>query len=667
MNMLSKTLISAVAAASLGAISQGQVKSLGVGKSVKAVTLDPKSFSPMIDTSFRPKQVQKEHEMMFNYPAGLPNNLTAGGLLINPRITPGFASQFPGISATGYEPPDPDLAVGPNHIVEVVNSNIAFYKKDGTKLLEQTEQNFFKSVSPEAFDFDPKVIYDQVAKRFIALDLGLNDAASGGTASLIIGVSNTPDPTGTWKLYKVDVKQTSGSNNYWWDYPGLGYNKDMIVMSGNMFAMQGSSGFNGVQLVVFDKATLYGGTATPNKFQVADGFTVQLAKTEDATSPSVYGVETDSDTSMRLTAITKSGSTFTVSQAVVPVPSWQRDSGSITGPGGVVVQTNDPRTLVAASASGRVLATHTVAVSGSDSRPSARWYDFKTNNWPASGSPTLFQSGQVDPPAGHGYSFPAINIDNKGGIGMVFSKIGSSTPGQLMATGRKPTDPAGTMGLPVVIGNSTSGQYSGFSTRWGDYHDVEVDPTDSKTFWAVGMGAGTGGKWLTLINSFKVSATDAELVRVNPNSIAIVAGTLVTGNKISLTTTDSNNLGIQTVPVTGLGQVAGFMAAYQLPFTGAVDTLRVSLQVAGSSGSSALISLLNKNTGRYDQVTTLGLSPLGVAKVLDLTPSQIALYVNSSNQVSLIVRAVNPNRSGAAPVPFQFNTDQAVLLTAPSQ
>ncbi|MEI8281965.1 MAG: hypothetical protein WCG75_06140, partial [Armatimonadota bacterium] len=441
---------------------------------------------------------------------------------------------------------------------------------------------------------------------------------------------------------------------------------DMIVMSGNMFAMQGSSGFNGVQLVVFDKATLYGGTATPNKFQVADGFTVQLAKTEDATSPSVYGVETDSDTSMRLTAITKSGSTFTVSQAVVPVPSWQRDSGSITGPGGVVVQTNDPRTLVAASASGRVLATHTVEVSDSDSRPSARWYDFKTNNWPASGSPTLFQSGQVDPPAGHGYSFPAINIDNKGGIGMVFSKIGSSTPGQLMATGRKPTDPAGTMGLPVVIGNSTSGQYSGFSTRWGDYHDVEVDPTDSKTFWAVGMGAGTGGKWLTLINSFKISATDAELVRVNPSSISIVAGTLVNGNKNSLFTTDSNNLGIRTTSVTGLGQVGGFSAAYQLPFTGAVDTLRVSLQVAGSSGSSALVSLLNKNTGRYDQITTLGLSPLGVAKVVDLTPGQIALYVNSSNQVTMIIRAVSPNRSGAAPVPFQFNTDQAVLLTAPT-
>lgn len=664
--MLSKTLISAIAAASLCAISQGQIKSLGVGKSVRAVTLDPKSFSPMIDVSFRPNQFEKEHEMMFNYPAGMPNNLIAGGLLIDPRVTPGFATSFPGISATGYEPPDPDIAVGPNHIVEVVNSNIAFFKKDGTKLLEQTEQNFFKSVNPEAFDFDPKIIYDQVAKRFIALDLGLNDASSGGTASLIIGVSNTSDPMGTWKLYKVDVKQTSGSNNYWWDYPGLGYNKDMIAMSGNMFAMQGSSGFNGVQLVVFDKATLFGGTATPNKFQVADGFTVQLAKTEDATSQSLYGVETRSGTSMRLTAITKSGSSFTVSQAVVPVPAWQRDIGSITGPSGVIVQTNDPRTLVAASASGRILATHTVAVSNSDSRPSARWYDFKTNNWPASGTPSLFQSGQVDPPSGHGYSFPAINIDIKGGIGMVFSKIGTSTPGQLMATGRKPTDPAGTMGLPVVIGNSTSGKYNGFSTRWGDYHDVEVDPTDSKTFWAVGMGAGPSGKWLTLINNFKVTATDAELLRVNPNAIAIVAGSLVTGNKTSLFSTDSNNLGIQTLQVSGLGQVAGFSAAYQLPFTGAVDTLRVSLQVAGSSGSSALISLLNKTTGRYDQVITLGLSPLGVTKVLDLTPSQIALYVNSSNQVSLIARAVNPNRSNAAPVPFQFNTDQAVLLTAPS-
>jgi hypothetical protein len=306
-----------------------------------------------------------------------------------------------------------------------------------------------------------------------------------------------------------------------------------------------------------------------------------------------------------------------------------------------------------------------VAVSASDQRSAARWYDFKTNNWPASGLPTLAQSGQVDPPAGHGYSFPAINFDNKGGIGLVFSKIGTSTPGQLMGTGRKPTDPPGVMGNPIVLESSTSGQYNGFTSRWGDYHDLELDPVDSKTFWAVGMGAGNNGQWQTFIKSFRISATDAELIPVTAAGITTVAGTLVSGDRFSLSTTDNVNLVIQSATVRGLGQVAGFNAVYSLPFTGPVDTLRAFITLTGPNGSSALISLRNVNTGAYDQVSSIGLTNSSVSKTLDLTPSQIALYVTSGNQLSMIIRAVNPARSGVNPAVFSFKTDQASLGVAP--
>lgn len=665
MSTILKTVGSIVFAAALAAVSIGQVTSMGVGKSVTGITLDTKKFNPQIAPKVYTRSYEKEHEMKFNYPIGVANNLITGGSLSEPRIGIGSDAKFPGISATGWEPPDPDLAVGPTHIVEVVNSSIAFFKKDGTKVFEQTGQTFFQAVSPEAFDFDPKVIYDQIAKRFVILDLGLNDASSGGTASLLIGVSNTSDPTGTWKVFKVDVKQTNGSNNYWWDYPGLGYNKDMICMTGNMFAMTGSSGFNGVQIVVFDKNTLYGGTATPNKFSSPGGFTMQLAKTEDATSTSVYGVETESQTSMRLTAITKSGATYSVVQKSVAVPQWTSDQGFITGPGGVVVQTNDPRQLVATSFGGRVLSSHSVAVSNSDGRPAARWYDFKTNNWPTSGSPSLFQSGQINPPAGHGYSFPAINMDKKGGIGMTFSMIGSSTPGKVMGTGRRATDPAGSMGAPVVLDNSTSGTYNGFSSRWGDYFDLELDPVDSTTFWAVGMGAGNNGRWQTYIKSFKVSLPDTSLTPVFASGITTVAGTLVSGNKLSLSSVDSLSLNIQSQAVQGLGQVAGFNAVYQMPFAGPVDTLRVFVTCSGATGSSALISLRNVKTGAYDQISSMGLTTSMSSKVIELTPAQILLYVSSTNQVSMIIRAVSPSKAGVSPLPFTFKTDQATLGVAP--
>lgn len=652
----------AVAATSVFA----QVIAKGIGTPVKAKFIDTRRFYPQVDTSAHTRQFEKEHELKIVFPFGRANNLVAGGILAETTIAPTTSTKFPGISATGAEPPDPDIAVGPNHVVEVVNSSIAFYTKQGSKVFEQTFQNFFKSISPEAFDFDPKVIYDQISKRFVVLDLGLNDASSGGTASLLIGVSATSNPSGSWSLFKVDVKQTEGSNNYWWDYPGLGYNKDMICATGNMFAMTGSSGFNGVQIVCFDKALLFSGTATPVKFKVADGFTLQLAKTVDATSAAVYGVETDTQTSMRLTGITKSGSNFTVKQATVSVPQWQGDQGFITGPGGIVVQTNDPRMLVSSSFNGRLVSSHSVAVSSSDLRPAARWYDFKLNNWPVSGSPSLGQSGQVNPPAGHGYSFPAVCFDTKGSIGMTFSMIGTTTPGDVMGTGRRPTDLPGLMGNPITLEKSTSGTYNGFSTRWGDYFDVELDPSDSKTFWAVGMGAGAsvGGRWQTYMKSFRISLNDADLTAVLAQGVTPVAGTYVSGTKASLNETDNNLYTLRSQAVKGLGQVAGFNALYTVPFT-SIDTLRMFLTVNGPTGASAIVSLQNNTTGAYDVITTIGLTSSPITKTIDLTTDQIASYVKSNGVISLIIREVNPTRAGQMPQIFTFTCDKAAFAAAP--
>jgi hypothetical protein len=665
MNHILKSLGTALLLAAISATSFGQVHSMGVGKSVVGVTLDTKKFKPQIDTSFHPHQIERDHELKFNYPLGQPSGLIAGGVLSNPRISPSGTALFAGISSTGYEPPDCDLAIGPNHIVEVVNQNIAFFSRNGTKLFEQQIINFFQPVAPEDFESDPKVIYDQVAKRFVVINLGIKFDAPE-SASFLIAVSNTSDPTGSWKMFKVDNIQTVGSDKLWVDYPALGYNKDMICLTGNMFPFT-TGGLNGVQLMVFDKATLYGGTATPNKFSMPNSFTMQMAKTEDPNSPAVYGVESATQNSLLLTAVTKSGSNFTVSQASVPVPQWEYDQGFISGPGGVIVQTNDPRILVASSFNGRVVSSHSVAVSNSDGRPAARWYDVKTNGWPVSGNPTLAQSGQLNPPAGHGYSFPAIQIDKKGGLGMTFSMIGSSTPGKVMGTGRKASDSAGFMGSPVVLENSTSGTYNGFSTRWGDYFDLELDPNDSSTFWAVGMGAGASGRWQTYIKSFRISLPDADLIQVLPSGVTTVAGTLLSGNKTSLYTQDSVTLDIQSKSVAGLGQVAGFNSVYTIPFTEAVDTLRLFLKCSGPSGASALVSLRNVRTGAYDQVTTFGLATTGISKTIELTPAQIALYVSSTKQVSMIVRSVSPSHSGIAPVVYTFKADQAILGTAPVQ
>lgn len=65
------------------------------------------------------------------YVRGAPNDLVAGKTLDEGRTN--VTNVFPAITATGWVPPDPTLAVGPNHVVVTVNSKVAFYTKAGPR------------------------------------------------------------------------------------------------------------------------------------------------------------------------------------------------------------------------------------------------------------------------------------------------------------------------------------------------------------------------------------------------------------------------------------------------------------------------------------------------------------------------------------------------------
>ncbi len=76
--------------------------------------------------------------------SGPSNNLEAGGLLYAERSVPG--EQWAGIGSTGWYPPDPDIAVGPNHVLEVVNSSVGWFDKaTGVKQFQQTGSTFFQA------------------------------------------------------------------------------------------------------------------------------------------------------------------------------------------------------------------------------------------------------------------------------------------------------------------------------------------------------------------------------------------------------------------------------------------------------------------------------------------------------------------------------------------
>ena len=51
-------------------------------------------------------------------------------------VVPHVIFGFTGIFDTGWTPPDPEMAVGPDHVVLMTNGKIAFFTKTGTQTFE---------------------------------------------------------------------------------------------------------------------------------------------------------------------------------------------------------------------------------------------------------------------------------------------------------------------------------------------------------------------------------------------------------------------------------------------------------------------------------------------------------------------------------------------------
>jgi hypothetical protein len=177
----------------------------------------------------------------------------------------------------------------------------------------------------------------------------------------------------------------------------------------------------------------------------------------------------------------------------------------------------------------RVFDTHqamvlalTTDVNGAD-RGGIRWIELRRaagslGNW------TLHQEGTYAPGTTNRW-MPGINMDKDGNILMAYS-TSSSTAGDfpsLRMTGRRACDPLGQMTIPeITIKTGLSSRTS--NTRWGDYHHMDIDPIDGKTFYFTGVYMEAQNAIRTSVSAMRIDpyATDAAVTNVfatNPNGI----------------------------------------------------------------------------------------------------------------------------------------------------
>ena len=147
-------------------------------------------------------------------------------------------------------PPDTQVAAGPNHLVEMVNSSGSVWDKSGT-LLKLFDLNAFFAV-PTGYSFsDPRILYDRDSQRWFASGVAFVPPTLASVVT--IAVSTTSDPTGTWVQYSA-----ANSSNLTHDQPKIGVSSDKVVLSWNDFLF--GLFFQGQSTWVLQKSQMVAGT-----------------------------------------------------------------------------------------------------------------------------------------------------------------------------------------------------------------------------------------------------------------------------------------------------------------------------------------------------------------------------------------------------------------------
>ncbi|MFT4682008.1 MAG: hypothetical protein ACI9FU_002373 [Granulosicoccus sp.] len=127
-------------------------------------------------------------------------------------------------------PNDNDVAIGNDKIVSCVNTRIRISDLNGDYFSSLTLYGFAQPLGLLGGKFDPKVIYDPIADRFVFLFM---NGSTWETSHIVIGFSQTNDPEGDWNLYAIDGN--SLDNETWSDYPVIGISNEELFIGINTF------------------------------------------------------------------------------------------------------------------------------------------------------------------------------------------------------------------------------------------------------------------------------------------------------------------------------------------------------------------------------------------------------------------------------------------------
>lgn len=115
-------------------------------------------------------------------------------------------------------------------IISAINTSVTILDSDGNMLLFRTLAGIVQGQLGLLNRFyDPKVTYDPVADRFILVFL---EGSLSDDTRIVVGFTETNDPTGDWNFYALNGKPLGG--NTWSDYPIIAHNNEDLYITVNL-------------------------------------------------------------------------------------------------------------------------------------------------------------------------------------------------------------------------------------------------------------------------------------------------------------------------------------------------------------------------------------------------------------------------------------------------
>jgi len=571
-------------------------------------------------------------------------------------------------------PPDPQIAAGPQFLLEMVNSSGSVWSKTGG-LVKIFDLNTFFLV-PSGYTFsDPRVLYDAISGRWFASGVAFVTPSYGSL--LVFAISATDDPGGAWKIYSAD-----NNANVTHDQPKIGVSTDKFAISFNDFLNAAS--FQGSSTWVFGKAAMLqalgsipGEAIGPDRSRVSIVPAIELSATSteymtyNNSDCSYTGCNTGSP-SVGLVSLTGDASNGTL--------VWSEADPGIAGtsqppaadqpglPGSL--QTNDDRFLTTVFENGLLWTVGNDACMPSGDtavRPCPRLIQLST------AGPTVNQNFDLGS-TGRDLYYPAVHMDSAGDMFIVYNISSTADQVGVRITGQ----PAGSA-PQVVVAPQTIQPGAGLYTcanRWGDYNGAALDPANPNNVWVVGEYAGASSsncEWATFVAQLTLAAATAGDYSL---SVAPASQTVAAGNSASYTVTITPSGGFTgQVNLTIGGLPGGATGTFSPNPATTSSTLAVSTSTTTPTGTYPLTVTGTNGSLSHTASATLVVTA-GPDFSLAASPTSLTIARGGTDSYTITINQLNgfsgavslsvsglPNRSSAAFNPNPATTTSTLAVS----